>query len=115
MLHLTRGLARLRARHPALANGDIGFIPSDSRDWMVFEKFAGPDRYLVLINMTATGQDYKFNETWYPQYAKAQLIFQADGKEKTWKDTTKDNTNIESSVSVPPFGLAVIRQAKKGP
>jgi glycosidase len=112
MLHLARGLAHLRARHPALADGDVGVIPSDTQDWMVFERYAGPDHYLVLINLTATGQDYRFHAAWYPQFVGAQLIFWSDGKRKKWKDTTKDNQKIEGEAVVPPFGLVVLRQAK---
>jgi alpha-amylase len=115
MLHLVCGLTHLRARHPALANGDIGGIPSDSQDWMVFEKFSAPEHYLVLINLTANGHDYKFHQTWYPQYLGAQLVFWSDGKLKTWKDTTKDNQNIQDSVFVPPVGLVVIRQTRNNP
>jgi glycosidase len=115
MLHLARGLAHLRARHPALADGDVGVIPSDTQEWMVFERCAGPDHYLVLINLTATGQDYKFHATWYPQFVRAQLIFWSDGKQRKWKDATKDNQKIEGSAHVPPFGLVVLRQAKNSP
>jgi hypothetical protein len=115
MLHVVRGLTHLRARHPALANGDIGVIPTDSHDWMVFEKFAGPEHYLVLINLTANGHDYRFHQSWYPQYRGAQLIFWSDGKRKTWKDTTRDNQHINDSVFVPPVGLVVIRQARNSP
>ncbi len=42
---------------------------------MVFEKFAGPEHYLVLINWTASGHDYRFHQTWYPGHFGAQLIF----------------------------------------
>src|SRR5207237_8901631 len=90
MLHLVRGLAHLRARHPAMANGELGDIPSDARDWLVFEKFAGGARDLVLMNQTATAQDYRFHQGWYPQYLKAQLIFWSDGARKRWRETTDD-------------------------
>ena len=97
-----------------LDHGDVGDVPSDSQDWLVFERFAGPDHYLVLINMTATGSDYRFHQGWYPKYVGSQLIFWSDGKQKQWKDATKDNKKIESSVFVPPFGLVVLRQAGGG-
>src|SRR5262249_5807662 len=112
MLDLVRGLARLRARHDALANGDVGAILRDAHDWMVFEKFAGADRYLVLINLTGTGSNYNFHKQWYPQYVGAQLIFWSDGAQKKWRDTTTEGRNIEGSAFVPPFGLVVLRQKK---
>jgi hypothetical protein len=114
MLHLVRGLSRLRAGHPALANGDLGAILSDSREWMVCEKVAGPDRYLVLMNLTGDGRDYPFHKAWFPEYAGARLIFWSDGRQGRWKDATHDNQSIQSSVSVPPCGLVVLK-AKNAP
>jgi hypothetical protein len=114
MLDLTRGLAHLRARHPALANGDLGTILSDTQDWMVFEKFSDTDRYLILINMTSTGHDYRFHEGWYPRYVGAHMIYWSDGAEKKWKDVTASNQKIEGAVFVPPFGLVVLRQVTNG-
>jgi glycosidase len=109
MLHLTRGLTRLRARHPALANGDLGAIPSDSAEWMVFEKVAGQDRYLVLTNLTGHDLDYKFHAGWYQRYVGAQQVFWSDGKRKAWKDVTDENRTITDVVAVPAYGLAVLR------
>jgi glycosidase len=110
MLDLVRGLANLRTRHPALANGDIGAILSDSPEWMVFERVAGNDRYLVLINRTPTGTNYAFHAAWFPQYRGADLIFWSDGRLQKWKDTTSDGERIADTVFVPPAGLVVLRQ-----
>jgi glycosidase len=110
MLNLVRGLTHLRARHPAFANGDIGAIPSDSMEWMVFERVSGNDRYLVLINATLTGKDYRFHAAWFPQYRGADLIFWSDGRQRMWKDTTNDGQRIGDSVFVPPAGLVVLRR-----
>ncbi len=112
---MVRGLTNLRANHPALAHGELGAIPTDSKEWMVFEKFEGADHYLVLINMTATGQDYRFHKSWLPQYRGAQLIFWSDGSKKEWRDTTNEMEFIEDSAFVGPFGLVVLRQVKKMP
>jgi hypothetical protein len=68
MLHLVRGITNLRAKHPALANRELGDVPSDTQDWSVFERVDGPQRYLVLINPTAGGKDYAFHESWFPRY-----------------------------------------------
>jgi len=110
MLDLVRALTNLRTRHPAFANGDIGAIPSDSDDWIVFERGAGKEQYLVLINRSQTGKDYRFHTAWFPQYRGADLIFWSDGRLRQWKDTTGDNQRIRDSVFVPPAGLVVIRQ-----
>ncbi len=115
MLHLVRGLTRLRARHPALANGTLGEIPSDAQDWMVFEKVGGPDRYLVLINLTGKRNSYQFHAAWYPRYLGAQLIFESDGGKRTWRDLSDAGQRITNSVDVPAFGLVVILQAAPTP
>ena len=77
---------------------------------MVFERAAGGERYLVLINRTLTGRDYRFHDAWFPQFRGAQLIFWSDGRQRQWKDATGDNQNIEASVFVPPVGLVVLKQ-----
>jgi alpha-amylase len=110
MLHLTKGLSRLRSRHLPLANGDIGAILSDSHEWMVCEKFADKDRYLVLMNLTGTGKDYRFHNSWFPEYIGARLIFWSDGQQKVWRDRTDDSEAIGNSVFVPPSGLVVLRK-----
>lgn len=110
MLDLVRGLTNLRTRHPSFANGDIGAILSDSPEWIVFERVRGSDRYLVLINRTSTGKDYRFHAAWFPQFRGADLLFWSDGHERTWKDATADGQRIGDSVFVPPAGLVVIRQ-----
>jgi glycosidase len=115
VLDLVRGLAHLRARHEVLANGDVGAVLADAQDWMVFEKFAGAERYLVLINLTGTGGNYNFHQQWYPQYVGAQLVFWSDGAQKKWRDTSREGRNIEGSAFVPPFGLVVLRQQKNNP
>jgi alpha-amylase len=112
MLDLVRGLTNLRTEHPAYANGDIGAILTDSNDWMVFEKVGGQDSYLVLINTTATGNNYNFHEGWFPRYIGAQLIFWSDGPAKNWKDETQSNKNIDRSVFVPPYGFVLLRQKR---
>jgi hypothetical protein len=110
MLDLVRGLSHLRARHRAFANGTIGAIASDSADWLVFERVSGSDHYMVLINPTAGGKDYRFHAAWFPEYRNADLIFWSDGRERRWKDTSNDGERIGDSVFVPPTGLVVIRQ-----
>jgi hypothetical protein len=112
MLDLVRGLTNLRTRHPAFANGEMGAIASDSADWIVFERGAADARYLVLINRTSTGMDYRFHTAWFPQYRGADLIFWSDGRDRTWKDVTADGQRIADSVFVPPIGLVVIRQRR---
>lgn len=106
-----RGISNLRTKHPSFANGDLAAIASDTGDWMVFERTTDPERYLVLINTTANGNTYQFHEHWYAQYIGAQLLFWSDGKLKKWKDTTGDNTKIDRSVFVPPFGMVVLRKS----
>ena len=110
MLDLVRGLTNLRTEHPAYANGDMGEILTDSADWMVFEKVAVEDRYLVLINSTGAGNNYQFHEGWFPRYIGAQLIFWSDGDRKQWKDETKADKRIERTVFVPPYGFVLLRQ-----
>jgi glycosidase len=106
MLNLVRGLSNLRTRHPAFANGEIGAILSDSAEWIVFER----DNFLVLINRTSTGKDYRFHAAWFPQFRGADLIFWSDGRDRKWKDATADGQRIGDSVFVPPIGLALIRR-----
>jgi alpha-amylase len=110
MLDLVRALTNLRARHPSFANGEIGAIASDSAEWMVFERISSGDRYLVLINRTSTGRDYRFHAAWLPQYVGADLLFWSDGRARTWKDVSAARERIGDSVFVPPVGLVVIRQ-----
>jgi glycosidase len=110
MLDLVRGLTNLRTRHPAFANGEIGAIASDSPEWMVFERVSGVDRYLVLINRTSAGKDYRFHTTWFPQYIGADLLFWSDGQARKWKDGGADGQRLGDSVFVPATGLVVIRQ-----
>ena len=108
MLDLVRGLSNLRTRHPALANGDFGAIPSDSAEWLVFERAAAKERFLVLINRTSSGKDYRFHNAWFPEYRDADLIFWSDGRGRQWKDV--NDQRIRDSVFVPPAGLVVLRQ-----
>jgi glycosidase len=110
MLDLVRGITNLRTRHPSLASGEIGEILSDSADWIVFERTRGDDHYLVLINRTSTGHDYRFHADWFPRFRGADLIFWSDGRARKWKDTSGDGERIGDSVFVPPIGLVVIRQ-----
>ena len=110
MVDLVRALIQLRSAHPALANGDIGKILTDSPDWMVFERVQGQTRYLVVINRTDHQLDYRFHQQWYPQYMNAKKIFVSDGLSKQWKDFTTQNQSIQISIAVPPYGLAVLRK-----
>jgi glycosidase len=110
MLDLVRGLSNLRTRHPSFANGEIGVILSDSAEWTVFERVGGNDHFLVLINRTSAGRDYRFHAAWFPQFRGADLLFWSDGRDRKWKDTTADGQRIGDSVFVPPAGLVVIRQ-----
>jgi alpha-amylase len=109
MLHLFRGLTNLRTRHPALAGGEIGAVLADGVDWIGFERVQDSTRYLLLINRTATGHDYRFHDGWFPQYAGAQLMFWSDGGGRTWADVTAEGRRIDRSVFVPPYGLVVLR------
>ncbi len=111
-LDLVRGVSNLRTRHPAFANGEIGAIASDTAEWIVFERADGSDRYLVLINRTSTGRDYRFHAAWFPHYRGADLIFWSDGRDRKWKDATADGQRIGDSVFVPAVGLVVIRQSR---
>jgi len=77
---------------------------------MVFERVSADERYMVLINRSLEGRNYRFHEAWFPQYRGARLIFWSDGRQATWKDTTSDNQNIDDSVFVPPVGLVLLRQ-----
>ncbi|MFQ5676870.1 MAG: hypothetical protein ACE5G1_13320 [bacterium] len=110
LLHLVHGLTTLRTGHPSLANGDIGAILTDSEEWLVFEKVMGSDNYLVLINQTPNGMNYRFHRGWFPEYSKSQLIFWSAGKAKAWRDTTMDNEMIDSDAFVPPFGMVILRR-----
>jgi alpha-amylase len=112
MLQLVRALTNLRTRHPAFANGEIGAIPSDSDDWLVFERGTGSDQYLVLINRSTTGKDYRFHRAWFPQYRGADLAFWSDGHARRWKDVTADGERIGDSVFVPPAGFVLIKQRR---
>jgi glycosidase len=109
VLDLIRGLAHLRARHPGLANGSITAVASDSADWMVFERSTGDEHYMILINRTSAGQDYRFHAAWFPQYRGATLLFWSNGHDATWRDTSADNQHIADSVFVPPMGLVVLK------
>jgi alpha-amylase len=109
MLHLFRGITNLRTRHPALANGDIGAVLADTADWLVVERVQGSSRYLLLINRTAAGHDYRFHDGWFPQYAGAQVVFSSDGARRTWADLTADNRTIDRSAFVPSYGVVVLR------
>ena len=102
-----RGITNLRTRYPGLADGDLGEIPTDSGDWMVFEKVQGAERFLVLINTTSLAMTYQLHEGWLPRFIAARLIFQSDGAAKTWQ---VGDTPMDRSVAVPPFGMVVIRQ-----
>ncbi len=110
MLDLVRALSHFRARHPAFASGSIGAIASDSAEWMVFERTDAGERYMVLINLTATGMDYRFHDAWFPQYRGADLLFTSNGGDRTWRDTSSGGPRITDSVFVPPAGLVILRQ-----
>jgi alpha-amylase len=110
MLDLVRALLKVRSSHIALATGDIGTIITDTAEWMVFERAQGQARYLVLINWTGNNLDYQFHQQWYPQYVKAKKVFMSDGVSKQWEDLTKQNQSIQSSITVPGYGLAILRK-----
>jgi hypothetical protein len=109
MLQLFRELTNLRTRHAPLSNGDIGAVLADAADWIGFERVQDSTRYLLLINRTGTGRDYRFHDGWFPQYVGAQLVFWSDGAARTWGDVTADARRIDRSVFVPPHGLVVLR------
>mgnify|MGYP003948963757 CR=1 FL=1 len=97
------------AKHPTPATGDIGAVISDDEEWMVFERKKSHDRYLILINRTVTGHDYRFHQQWYPEYIGAKEIFLSDGTSKEWKDLTSQNKSFQDAVSVPAFGLVILK------
>ena len=109
MLRLFRALTNLRTRHPVLANGDLGSVIADGAHWIGFERVAGGTRYLLLINRTATGHDYRFHDGWYPGYRRARLVFWSNGGARTWSAVMPEERSIEESVFVPPYGLVVLR------
>jgi alpha-amylase len=109
MLNLFRALSRLRKSHPTFANAKLGRIISDSAEWMVFERGSDSERYVVLINLTSRGMDYRFSDAWYPEHRAAQLLFWSDGMARKWKNVTSDNTRIDGSVFVPAFGMVVLK------
>jgi hypothetical protein len=106
-LNLFRAMTNLRTRHPILANGDLGAVLADRAEWIVFERVQGSVRYLLIINRTAEGRDYRVSAS--AGYARAQLVFRSDGVARKWADTTADGRRIEQSVFVAPFGLVVLR------
>jgi glycosidase len=110
IFQLVRALTNLRKEVPVFANGSLGRILTDSSEWMAFERFAGGSVYLVLLNPTATGRDYKFGPQWYKEYVNAQLLFWSDGQGGSWKDLTKQNDKIQDSVFVPQYGFVLLRQ-----
>jgi glycosidase len=115
MLDLSRGLSRLRSRHPVVANGEVGDILTDSNDWMVFEKVAGKERYLVLLNLSGNDNNYQFHANWFPRYIGAQMVFRSEPKRKSWRDTTDPAQMIDQTAAVPAYGMVVLRQAKRRP
>jgi glycosidase len=110
MLGLVRALTNLRTQHPGYANGELGSILTDSSDWLVFEKTGGQDRYLVLVNPTGQGKDYRFHQNWFPRFIDAQLIFWSDGRQGLWKNETGANKHIAGGVFVAPYGMVLLRQ-----
>ena len=109
MLRLFRALTNLRTRHPALANGDVGAVLADTADWIGFERVEGATRYVVLINRTGTGHDYRFHDEWFPRYRRAQLVFWSNGGGRTWSAVMPEQRSIEDSVFVPAYGLVILR------
>jgi len=109
MLRLFRALTNLRTRHPVLANGDIGSVLADAADWIGFERVEGSTRYLVLINRTATGHDYRFHDGWFPRYRGARLVFWSNGGARTWSAVMPEQRSIEDFVFVPAYGLVILR------
>jgi hypothetical protein len=76
---------------------------------MVFERKKKNDRYLILINRTATSHDYRFHQQWYPDYIGAKKIFFSGGTSRQWQDFTNQNKPIQDAVPVPAFGLVILR------
>ena len=109
MLRLFRALTNLRTRHPTLANGEIGSVLADDATWIGFERVAGAARYLLLINRTSAGRDYRFHAGWHPRYRRAQLVFWSNGGARTWSAVMPEERSIEDAVFVPPYGLVVLR------
>jgi alpha-amylase len=110
-LNLLRALSKLRKSQLTFANGTLGRIISDSAEWTVFARVSGEERFVVLINLTNRGMDYRFSEAWYPEFQRSQVVFWSDGAGRRWKDQTNDNVRIDGSVFVPAFGM-VIMQAR---
>ncbi|MBC8108051.1 MAG: DUF3459 domain-containing protein, partial [Anaerolineae bacterium] len=108
-LNLVRALSNLRKKHPTFANAPLGRIISDSAEWLVFERGNGNDRYVVLINLTSREMDYGFSDQWYPEHRTASVVFWSDGAGRTWKDQTGNTAPINGNVSVPAFGMVVMK------
>ena len=109
MLGLFRALTNLRTRHPVLANGEIGAVLADTADWIGFERVEGATRYLVLINRTATGHDYRLHDGSLPRYRGARVVFWSNGGARTWSAVMPDEQPVEDSVFVPAYGLVILR------
>jgi hypothetical protein len=113
ILALVRGLTNLRARHEVLREGSLGEILDDNALWTTFERVKGDVRYLVLVNSSPIGKEYHFHEQWHPQYRNAKVIYWSDGASKEWKDVSDTELKINSSVSVPPYGMVILRGNEK--
>lgn len=109
MLKFVRALSALRAEEPALANGEIGEILTDSTDWIVFDKAKASDKVVVLINPTNHSNNYQFNASFHPEYSHAKLLFWSDGTLRKWEDTTSHPTDTNGSVLVGPYGIVVVQ------
>lgn len=109
---LTRALTNFRAEHADFANAEIGAVPNDTADWVVFEKKTQGRAYLVLINATGTGHDYRFKPDWHPQYRRSHLLFWSDGGAKAWLDVAGEGKRIDESVYVPPMGLVILERSR---
>jgi alpha-amylase len=109
LLQLFRGLTNLRTRHGVVSRGEMGAVLADAPDWLAFERVDGPTRYVLIVNRTGTGHDYRFHDGWFRQYIGAQLVFWSDGAARTWADVTAEGRRIDRTVFVPPYGLVVLR------
>ena len=79
---------------------------------MVLEKGTEADRYLVLINLTATDHDYRLPASWDFRSTRPRMIFSSDGRRRKWKDTSEEERLTASKVIVPAFGLVILQAGK---
>ena len=111
VLDFVRGLTNLRAKHPALASGELRGVVADTAALMAFERSADGEGCLVLVNLTAEGATFRPQDGGAPTYAGAREVFRGDGRSGSWRDGSKVGPVVADSVEIPPRGVVVLRRA----